>query len=152
MSMFCPFSFPAVTYGMMISFRFGLNVEIRRPLAESDPNSSSANPPLRHVNFWRAPACRHDNDAGFRRLNRQCSNLTKPESDLRLCSGGNERFNCHFRRIHFVSFGNGCISQTVILTVCEAVTALDVWVASNFERFDDALPHQISVKYFYHYC
>jgi hypothetical protein len=66
-----------------------------------------------------------------------------------LHSGSDEGFDCHFRRIYLVRFGNGHIGHSVIFSIWKTVTTFDVWIASNVKRFYNAFPHQASVKYFY---
>src|SRR6266436_7080324 len=70
-------------------------------------------------------------------------------SDSSLHSKSDEGFDCHFRRIYLVRFGNGRIRQTVVFSIGKTVTAFDVWIASNVKRFYNAFPHQASVKYLY---
>ena len=55
-------------------------------------------------------------------------------------SGCDERFDCHFWRIHLVCFRDGRVLQIVVFAISKAVTALDRWIAENLERFHDALP------------
>ena len=73
-------------------------------------------------------------------------------SDSSLHSGSDEGFDCHFRRIYLVRFGNDRIHQSVAFSIRKTVTAFDVWIASNVKRFYNAFPHQASVKYFYDWC
>jgi len=70
-------------------------------------------------------------------------------SDSSLHSGSDEGFDCHFRRIYLVRFGNDRIHQSVAFSIRKTVTAFDVWIASNVKRFYNAFPHQAPVKYFY---
>jgi len=69
-----------------------------------------------------------------------------------LHSGSDEGFDCHFRRINLASFGNGRVAQAVVFSICEAIAAFDLWIASNVERFHNALPYKVSLKYFYDGC
>ena len=78
--------------------------------------------------------------------------LIVQSADSSLRSGGDERLYCHLWRIHLVSFGDGRILQNLVFSICKAVTAFDRWVASNVERFDNALPQKAALKYFYHCC
>jgi hypothetical protein len=70
-------------------------------------------------------------------------------SDSWLHPGSDEGFDCHFRRIYLVRFGNDRIHQSVAFSIRKTVTAFDVWIASNVKRFYNAFPHQGFVKYFY---
>jgi hypothetical protein len=42
--------------------------------------------------------------------------------------------------------------QTVVFSICKAITTCDRWVASNVERLNNALPQNAALKYFYHWC
>ena len=70
--------------------------------------------------------------------------------DSPLNSGSHERSDCHFWRVHFVGFGDGRVLQSLVFSVCKAVTAFDRRVANNLERFNNALPQKAALKYFYH--
>ena len=72
--------------------------------------------------------------------------------DSALASGRHEGSDCHFRRIHFASFGDRRVLQALVLSVRKTVTAFNRWVANNFERFHNAFPQKAAVKYFYHCC